>query len=904
MKIDEVYIQNFRGYGINYDREDKMYAFKGLSKCKMVIFSGFNGFGKTSFFDAIEWCLTDKIRRLEKIEKTLMLSNLKKSHMLKFINGSSEDRLVQVAIRFENGVYIKRISKNNSLYEQGYSSVVLDENNNQVDVGEIIKANLLSNELDIEDLLRISFCGQDSIADLLRTTKATERTEIFMKLLGLNEINELVSISDGNKFRKITENISTIDTKINQIDDDKKQIEEIFSASKWKTPKEYKSKVRQVILDVIINDKNTNNSYLELIKSEPCESFTEIIELLEKVNIKKEYIDHEVVDNRQILSQIQYFKFLKKWIEDKSYINKIDFINKFSYKNKNERKVHLASRLNEFYEEVKYNQSCIDELSKTSQKLQIINKKYMDLTSINTYIKQDVNDLIIIINSFSKLRKRGYCSRTVDIKGIKKQVNKLLRIGVEYSKNLENLMTMINAKKQSISIGTKINGTYSNLLLEVKKHILSQDIVNECPVCKNKEIIVSPDNEYKTIKDKLLIVINNTISDGNQELQKLQHQIALLNDKYNEIYDLYKQKVIDQISNTITEMSNNGIDFLLGIKTHLLNQTKCQNQAIEYWEKQMKDLNDSISMFKERYKETFGQEYEETKVTVNNEEISDKVALINKLEKSRIAYFNNNGFCKDSFSDELIAFEYKSIAEKTKKYNEPIKYYVKKQRELLNAQEIMGELLTFRMEQSSKDLLRRYEESNQNRKQLITEMESMQKFSSNRVMISERAKALQNELLDILIKENPLILWIYNQINPHPYFRKFEIVKSNNGINIMDPLQKDIYLDHIFSTAQVNVLALSIYLGIALSTNNAQLGQLYMDDPIQSMDDINMLSYIDLVRMICNSSCIDKTMLIATHDHNFSKLLTIKMRNYTFKKFDFKYYGPEGPRIDVISNNV
>ena len=48
-----------------------------------------------------------------------------------------------------------------------------------------------------------------------------------------------------------------------------------------------------------------------------------------------------------------------------------------------------------------------------------------------------------------------------------------------------------------------------------------------------------------------------------------------------------------------------------------------------------------------------------------------------------------------------------------------------------------------------------------------------------------------------------------------------------------------------------------------------------MDDPIQALDDINILSMIDLLRNVAFT--LNKQIVITTHDLNFFKLLQKKM---------------------------
>ncbi|WP_294083904.1 hypothetical protein [Proteiniphilum sp. UBA5384] len=59
---------------------------------------------------------------------------------------------------------------------------------------------------------------------------------------------------------------------------------------------------------------------------------------------------------------------------------------------------------------------------------------------------------------------------------------------------------------------------------------------------------------------------------------------------------------------------------------------------------------------------------------------------------------------------------------------------------------------------------------------------------------------------------------------------------------------------------------------------------IFIDDPIQSMDSINILSTIDLLRSI--SVNMRKQIVLATHDENFHNLLQKKIPS---NRFNAKY---------------
>lgn len=150
----------------------------------------------------------------------------------------------------------------------------------------------------------------------------------------------------------------------------------------------------------------------------------------------------------------------------------------------------------------------------------------------------------------------------------------------------------------------------------------------------------------------------------------------------------------------------------------------------------------------------------------------------------------------------------------------------------------------------------------------------------------------------------PLINSIYQKIDPHPDYKKIEfecdfeakrprlqifttsLDKDGNEVKSVPPLY--------FSTAQVNILSLSIFLARALKTkdnNGDPVDCIFIDDPIQSMDSINVLSFIDLFRGIIAS--LGKQLIVSTHEENFHLLLQKKIPSQLFKaKFmEFETYG-------------
>lgn len=130
-----------------------------------------------------------------------------------------------------------------------------------------------------------------------------------------------------------------------------------------------------------------------------------------------------------------------------------------------------------------------------------------------------------------------------------------------------------------------------------------------------------------------------------------------------------------------------------------------------------------------------------------------------------------------------------------------------------------------------------------------------------------------------------LINSIYKKIDPHPSFTEIDFdcdfdVDSRPKLNVVI---KDTSLNQVispnlyFSAAQLNILSLSIFLARALHAeyNDNSLDVILIDDPIHSMDSINILSTIDLLRSV--SLRFGKQIIISTHDENFYELLKKKI---------------------------
>ena len=154
--------------------------------------------------------------------------------------------------------------------------------------------------------------------------------------------------------------------------------------------------------------------------------------------------------------------------------------------------------------------------------------------------------------------------------------------------------------------------------------------------------------------------------------------------------------------------------------------------------------------------------------------------------------------------------------------------------------------------------------------------------------IDKEAERLKDYLVEFVSSyfQLDLINKLYNTIDPHPNYKKVRFEcdfnqKKPRLLVIMESIKDDndkIVPNLYLSTAQINILSFCIFMAKAMfakTDKGKDLDCIFVDDPIQALDDINILSMIDLLRNVAFT--LNKQIVITTHDLNFFNLLQKKM---------------------------
>src|SRR4051812_4097779 len=105
----------------------------------------------------------------------------------------------------------------------------------------------------------------------------------------------------------------------------------------------------------------------------------------------------------------------------------------------------------------------------------------------------------------------------------------------------------------------------------------------------------------------------------------------------------------------------------------------------------------------------------------------------------------------------------------------------------------------------------------------------------------------------------------------------------------------------VYSEGQLNVVALSYFLGLALNARDGALPFVVLDDPLQAMDAVGVLGFADLCRRVREQ----RQLIVTTHDRRFADVLARKLApregGVTTIIHEFEGWTREGPALRSVT---
>lgn len=402
-----------------------------------------------------------------------------------------------------------------------------------------------------------------------------------------------------------------------------------------------------------------------------------------------------------------------------------------------------------------------------------------------------------------------------------------------------------------------------------KKEILQQDIIETFDIQLNnitEEIIEKKCNERKIVLDRMLFE-NTGILEREKNSQTKYEEILKTN---KELIENYKKRIEEFNSDKDNQkklqmMEKRGINSIHDLQRIVSKYSNEIQNILNETEKQ-KELLAEYGIYKTLHIEKY-------KLFIEIK--TEYVDWVDKYEQYKNKLFTN-----------------RQLSEKNlKKYKEKIDKninYVQQKQNIFN--ECISDIIIEKFVDKYNNILS--QEKNIQRKLQFSQYKEK---NANKIL-----KDVQRQLEEYIKNRfgSAIINQIYSKIEPHKRFTRlqYKLGFDKNGNPEMyrialNETDSDLMPELFFSSAQLNTVALSIFLGGALSISEPKLNTILIDDPIGHFDDINVLSFIDVLRTIINKT--NWQIIISTHEENFYEIMKVKLSSeyYNSKFFVFESEG-------------
>ena len=207
--------------------------------------------------------------------------------------------------------------------------------------------------------------------------------------------------------------------------------------------------------------------------------------------------------------------------------------------------------------------------------------------------------------------------------------------------------------------------------------------------------------------------------------------------------------------------------------------------------------------------------------------------------------------------------------------------------------------------------------------ELINSDREAKELSAKKNQISPRLEALQrtkaelkaasassldaetNVIRDTLARYREEIDADYARLDPHPLFKKLQLsVETSRGKGTFrvhaTGHEKTISVRNIFSEAQANGVALCIFLALSIAKRRIGFNTVILDDPVQTMDDMNVLGLVDILRDYVGH----RQVIVASPNRDFFRVLSdrLALENRSQLRYSFIGYTVQGPIVQRLES--
>ena len=977
-RLLNVDIDHFRGYRehVSFDLNE------GLD---LTIFNGPNGYGKTTFFDAVEWAFTGELFRYNGADEDKKNSGV--------INFRPFSGFADVSVVFGNDQQRYTLTRKSKSEDSDYglnrtSVTVFGEgigtltNIQQVYnfLDDILISDSYKNDIKFADVFcRYHLLTQDKMKNFVQGMKGSDRYSEIISLMG-NE-RYLTYQDTFNRWifqvkTSIKEAMSAKDelnTAAGILEDQVKSAPQI-NLGNFKDIDAYFNHIigqyNLACLDsALVPFNQSKGEHFEANKH--INTFTEYV-MLQKNTIsgkimttlkREETVKALALDNKTYISnlgEISKLEKLKKCFEE--YKN-IDYcirnieawiINEHE-KNTMEKKLKDASEKKQEANEFLMNFWKISSIIKNilsegelntdfttfetaSRAEQLINWSLSDKCQIpwnNIYIEiglepekgLKIGDYIFTIDNLTgnhTVLSNDYKNSINLLREKARSVSAKAKESITQYKNIQNHKNEVETDIDRLG---KLDNSLKQILKESLDYLEKQNDMNDgiqiCPVCKspfNRGVL--PDQIKSQLMEQNDIIIEKTAlcSKLAEEMDQVLREICTCQE--------HLKSAINEFNTALHEIDNYiriAIEKFKHQEDHLNLEMQMLSGQLDTMEQEHKKFNTILEKYSIQSNNSLLSEELKRRIhtiTENVNQLEYKIEDISNLDiDTEIRKLNKfNLLFEDTASKQGISKD-----EPEKDINGILAGLANDLKKFQKSESTIGtiekQVIDIQNYYSTNDMVIKLEDLRgkiaAKQKEIDKDNLIIEKLNSISEASKKSVELMTSELLSQYAKN---INKIYKRIYPHPRFREFEFKlnrtsRDNSKLNLLcfdrenisneEDINCEQHLNkinpaYIFSSAQTNALALSIFLGMAFSQKCTTLNTIFMDDPIQNMDDFNVFAFIDILRSAFSegiSAKLKKQLVLSSHDEMVYRLLAKKFRFYNCGSFVFDDYDGFEPKI-------
>ncbi|MGP5392227.1 AAA family ATPase [Enterococcus hirae] len=879
MRLKKLIIKNFR----NYSGE----TIFDLSK-DITILYGENGNGKSSFFDAVEWCVTGEIKRFAPINKNKeIISNSS------LRNGEE----CMVSLYFKEFILKRSFTKvdtnsfNNikvSIENCTTNEVLQGESNVIKKIEEIVSKDSMF-KWDKKTMSQAYILSQSQINSFITKDSSKDRYDSLASIMGFEKVNNLKKNIEKSK-NEIKNQIAFNDLEIKKIDEKEELLQKKFNDKLEK----YELNLNDI--ELYSNVKST------------AQELSEIKSLISKFLIDKEELlkkNYKYTSNPEKLKEFIFKK--EKEIEKNTKELEEKILEETCELAELQKLKKEYNQLNEEIELSKNKQSKIEKLKKLSENVLIIleKNKVAEIDLVSFELQKCVSEKKKLDYRIEK-SKEFFNSKSGTLK-VTNEIKELIEKRKILELEIKELDDNYNVLQKDFSSG-EVSSDIQNLLSLVE-HASNftkdnSEYTNACPVC---------DSEVEKLEEQLNLKVKKLIYESGKYQEKIRKNISKREDLSEKIDGLKKEKenIVKKIISLETQKNNydsiskeiinnvlfddnlfNNSNVKIELFISEIETTIKELENVLQIQKEIEELKLELSLplkssmlEKNLSPDELKKELEKKVYKINNKKIEIKTQknIIGQL-KMEVESLSDN---KDLLNKLYEKYQISTDIELTTYLNKKLEESILKEKSLENSLKKSNEMNELKNINEEKDLLIKKKKEFKIIKKYYKDIEKKLCIKENTI-----TEKFGNKTVEFLNNPNSSIVKYYQYLNPNPvefqelFFdvtndRELDIkVKSENNSTIAN---------YMLSSGQLNVLAISIFIATNTSQTFSFFDFIAIDDPVQNMDDVNRFSITDVL------SGLKRQLIFSTHDIEYLNLF-VKKNDYRLK--DISVYN-----LDSDNNN-